>query len=297
MNMPNLPLEQISGAIRDFMLGPYGGAVLWTGFVIALLNCFFGYPLRKVWGTLLGIAAGTAAGAGASIYFSQPASVTVIASAAGAFLGGAVCFSMYRVGLFVLSGGLTFWGLHILFPMATHQTLLIFIIIGMAVGILANIYDHIVIILVTSVGGGIWSILLLSILLGEHTLFQTPGAWEWIAGILTAGLGLIFQLKPWKKKGYWSQRRNRFSFSFLFPAKKKRKKKRTIYVTKSFSPKKSPLEKEPLDFSQPVESPLPTEETVCTTLFSDTDPSADSFDTPPDAADKSNSQQPEKSDL
>ena len=44
------------------------GIVL-AGMIFALLNCFMGYRLRKVWGTLLGLAIGAVAGGAAAWYF------------------------------------------------------------------------------------------------------------------------------------------------------------------------------------------------------------------------------------
>ena len=47
MNILHLPSTPIFDTINQFVNGPYGPIILWTGFIIALLNCFFGYTLNK----------------------------------------------------------------------------------------------------------------------------------------------------------------------------------------------------------------------------------------------------------
>lgn len=247
MDSFHLPLGQISSAISEFLNGPYGPIVLWACFIIALLNCFFGYTLRKVWGTLLGILIGGAIGAGGAIYFQQSLQIMMIAAAIGAFFGGTAAFALYRVGLFLLCAGLTFFGLYFFFPSNSNQTIVFYGIAAVFVGILSNIYEHIVIILSTSLGGGMGAIYVFYLINGGKISLV------WIAGILISILGFLFQLKPWKKKGYWNERRNRDKISdeeyrsrrrqkrknrssipsrisSLFARKKKTKKKqRTIY--------------------------------------------------------------------
>lgn len=254
MDIFNLPFDQISSAVTNFLNGPYAPIVLWIGFVIALLNCFFGYTLRKVWCTLIGILIGGAIGIGGSIYFHQSVQITLIAGAIGAFFGGTTAFALYRVGLFALCAGLTFFGLYTFFPSDSSQTLLFYGIAGIIVGILSNIYEHIVIILVTSFGGGIGSMQIFYFINGGTSSLV------WIAGILVSLLGFIFQLKPWKSKGYWSERRmrdknadeeyrskrrkkrqNRTSItdciSSLFHRKKRKKKKTyTVYESEEQTP-------------------------------------------------------------
>ena len=116
MNILHLPSTPIFDTINQFVNGPYGPIILWTGFIIALLNCFFGYTLRKIWGTLLGILIGGAIGVGGAIYFHQSFQIILIAGAIGAFFGGTTALALYRVGLFVLCAGLTFLGLYFFFP-------------------------------------------------------------------------------------------------------------------------------------------------------------------------------------
>lgn len=254
MDISNLPLPQIFSAVTDFLQGPYGPIVLWIGFIIALLNCFFGYTLRKVWCTLIGVLIGCAIGAGGSIYFQQSLQITLIAGAIGAFFGGVTAFALYRVGLFVLCAGLTFFGFYFFFPTDSRQALLFYLIAGVIVGILSNLYEHIVIILATSICGGLGALQLYYLINGGNPSLV------WICGILISILGFVFQLKPWKDRGYWRERRSRDRaaqdeyrsrrrqrksgrpslldrFSSLFGRKKKTKKKvRTVYETSNVRP-------------------------------------------------------------
>lgn len=257
MNILHLPSTPIFDTINQFVNGPYGPIILWTGFIIALLNCFFGYTLRKIWGTLLGILIGGAIGVGGAIYFHQSFQIILIAGAIGAFFGGTTALALYRVGLFVLCAGLTFLGLYFFFPTKSNYTIVFYGIAAILVGVLSNIYEHIVIILATSLGGGIGAMYIFYLINGGNFSLV------WIAGILIAFLGFLFQLKPWKEKGYWKERRNRDKtsdeeyrnrrrqkrkkqpsipdrISSLFTRKKKTKKKqRSIYESVDQTPSSS----------------------------------------------------------
>ena len=65
-----------------------------------------------------------------SIYFQQSLQITLIAGAIGAFFGGVTAFALYRVGLFVLCAGLTFFGFYFFFPTDSRQALLFYLIAG-----------------------------------------------------------------------------------------------------------------------------------------------------------------------
>ena len=64
----------------------YATGIMLASLVFALLNCFMGYRLRKVWGSLLGLFAGAATGAGATYYFFGT-EYMLAAALAGAFAG------------------------------------------------------------------------------------------------------------------------------------------------------------------------------------------------------------------
>lgn len=52
----NMVVSEYGNITQKYMTG-----ILLAGMIFALLNCFMGYRLRKVWGTLLGLAIGAVA--------------------------------------------------------------------------------------------------------------------------------------------------------------------------------------------------------------------------------------------
>ena len=60
----NMVVSEYGNITQKYMTG-----ILLAGMIFALLNCFMGYRLRKVWGTLLGLAIGAVAGGAAAWYY------------------------------------------------------------------------------------------------------------------------------------------------------------------------------------------------------------------------------------
>ena len=86
----------------------YTTGIMLAGLVFALLNCFMGYKLRKIWGSILGFILGAAGGGIAGYYFLHEAKYAVIAGIAGAVVLGALAWIFYKLGIFVLCAGLVY---------------------------------------------------------------------------------------------------------------------------------------------------------------------------------------------
>lgn len=170
----------------------YSSTLMTVGIVFALLNCFFGYKLRKVWITLAGAAAGGAAG----YYFLKDVKLSAAIAAGGAILLAVFAFQIYRLGLFVLCGGLTYWMLGQLFSADTSMARGICIVAGVVVGVLALQYERIIVILTTGICGGFGASRLLFTMTGREA-----GILAVLVGLILAALGILFQYQLGTKRG------------------------------------------------------------------------------------------------
>ena len=88
LNMQAFNINTLLGGldkVRDVM-GVYQQQLLLIVIVFALLNCFFGYALRKLWSVIPGFFLGAAAGYAAGTYTNQTTTIT-LALAVGTGLG------------------------------------------------------------------------------------------------------------------------------------------------------------------------------------------------------------------
>ena len=81
----NIVTSQYGNVMEKYTTG-----IMLAGLVFALLNCFMGYKLRKIWGSILGFIIGAAGGGIAGYYFLHEAKYAVIAGIAGAVVLGAL---------------------------------------------------------------------------------------------------------------------------------------------------------------------------------------------------------------
>ena len=78
LNMQAFNINTLLGGldkVRDVM-GVYQQQLLLIVIVFALLNCFFGYALRKLWSVIPGFFLGAAAGYAAGTYTNQTTTIT-----------------------------------------------------------------------------------------------------------------------------------------------------------------------------------------------------------------------------
>ena len=121
----------------DAFFDTYGKYIWTAGLILALLNCLFGYKLRKLWGVLFGFLVGAAAGLGLAFYLKQSGKVALVAALAIGIFFALLAFLLYRLGLFFLCAGLSAFFLWQLLPFHTGPALIVYLVIGAVVGVLA----------------------------------------------------------------------------------------------------------------------------------------------------------------
>lgn len=187
------------GFLTDFH-DTYSPILLKAALVFALLNCFFGYKLRKLWSCIFGLLLGIGTGLAVAVYLNQPIKFALIAAAAAGLLFTALAFLLYRIGMFFLCIGAVIMTLFQLFPLPTFSTICGFAVFGLVVGFLSVVKEHTVVICITSICGGVGSAKLIFLLLSNDNTVLTA-----LTAIVLSVLGLVFQFKPWKDKEYWKE--------------------------------------------------------------------------------------------
>lgn len=125
-------------------------------FVFGLLNCILGYRILRFWMMLFGF--GMGAGLGLVATFLSGAEGKSIYFAAMIILGvilAAISFLIYRAGIFILGAGIGMsLSIYVIHP-TTSATFFLCILIGVGLGCLAMRYAREVIIVGTSLLGGV----------------------------------------------------------------------------------------------------------------------------------------------
>lgn len=120
--------------------------------ILALIGCFFGYKLSRLFMSITGFIAGTLIG---QIVASEFLHVEGFASVLCIILSGAIIaalsFWIYRIGIFILCFTLAFSAAGTLFPFEGDIQFFINVIAGLIVGVLAIKYMRPVIILTSAI--------------------------------------------------------------------------------------------------------------------------------------------------
>lgn len=227
--------------IIDEFYKTYGPILIKSALVFALLNCFFGYRLRKLWSCIFGILLGVGGGLAAAIYMDLPGKTALAAAAVGGIIFMALAFLLYRIGMFFLCIGAVIMTLFQLFPMPTFSTICGFTVFGVVMGFLAVIKEHTVVIYITAICGGIGSAKLIFMLTSTVSPLLTV-----LLALVLSALGLVFQLKPWKEKEYWNKEedkntRKRQDMKDRHKSRKKTRKKSS--ASASSKPDRKPAKK------------------------------------------------------
>ena len=196
-------IRQLAGQWNAFsvFLQKYGMYLTAAALVFALLNCFLGYRLRKLWIVLVSFLAGSAVGLAVCIHMRLSLRWSLFGSSGGGnFLCPAVGYLLYRAGLFILCWGVTVFLLLQLLHPASTAALAACLIAGAAAGGFALARERVTVSLVTAIGGGFGSAFLLLSLAGQDSPLLTI-----LLTAILAFLGILVQLKPWKNKDYWEQ--------------------------------------------------------------------------------------------
>lgn len=171
--------------VSTVVMGIYGIVL-----VFGILNCVLGYRLLRFWVMLFGFAAGAFAG----LFLVRSMDVQDKTAYLGAMLGlgvvfGVVSFMIYKLGIFILGAGIA-WTLsiYILHP-TTSAVFFVCILCGVIVGTLGVRFAKEVIIVGTSLLGGVMSGFALSKL---GNLAEIPYGIAMSAGFVLLGFLIQF---------------------------------------------------------------------------------------------------------
>lgn len=204
--LPSLP----GGVEVSRIAGQIAVAAAVIALILSLLQCFFGYKMLRVWVSLIGYLLGSAIGSGIIANIMENPSkvlIVLVGITAGAFLG-ILAFKLYMVGVFLYCG-LMGAAIVTLLPFDGHESLqtvqvVLMLVVFIAAGVLAVIFQRYVIVIISSVSGGIQAAKALSLLVPELASSQMTAA----AAVVLVILGIAVQLlttrerkKKVKKKG------------------------------------------------------------------------------------------------
>lgn len=200
LNMQAFNINTLLGGldkVRDVM-GVYQQQLLLIVIVFALLNCFFGYALRKLWSVIPGFFLGAAAGYAAGTYTNQTTTITLALAVGTGLLTAIIAFVLYRIGLFLLICGLVGFCLwHLVNPNDITGYGLV-ALVAFVISLICVPFERISVILVTSICGALTTIRMAYFFkdLDLNMMF-------WIVSAILAAAGMLFQFKPWKEADYW----------------------------------------------------------------------------------------------
>ena len=174
------------------LTGNLPGGFAWiagaAGILFALVGCFFGYRFLKVWTTLIGFAAGFYLGSYISEQFVDSPWIPVTVGLLTAALFAALAFKAYLAGVFLVGALMAFAISVLLIQADTGWMYLLCVGIGIVTGIFAVWFVKPVIIVVSSLQGGVQlSTLVLTMLHIEQSRVLI------IIGVIVGILGMIFQ--------------------------------------------------------------------------------------------------------
>lgn len=173
------------------------GIMLAFGIIFALVNCFLGYRLQRVWIAATCFVIGFIVGGVISSHFALHMALGVLISMALGVLLVLVSFKLYLAGVFVFTSGLTL----LLCRMLIETTWLgwtVGALAGLLIGIASVKATRVVMILVSAVSGGLNAgQMLISLMPGA----ATGSAWmPLLVGVLLALSGVAFQFATTKDR-------------------------------------------------------------------------------------------------
>lgn len=120
--------------------------------IIALLGCFFGYKLSRLFMSLTGLLVGAAAGGAVGtklLDVSGP--LTALCCLAGAVLLAILSYRIYQAGIFILCFGLSFMAAASIFPFTGDIQFFLSVATGFLIGMLALKFIRPVIIMTSAI--------------------------------------------------------------------------------------------------------------------------------------------------
>ena len=161
---------------------------------LALLNCFLGYRLKKLWISMIGFLLGIAIGAGITALFSENKTVILAAGLVVGILVALLSFRLYLIGVFfhaVLSAYPLIAGL---IGKELWWEIALSVIAALLIGLLAVNFVRPVLIIVSAVGGGMQAS---QIIMGWIAMANPWGLYGVAAGL--ALLGMLVQFRSSKE--------------------------------------------------------------------------------------------------
>lgn len=169
-------------------------AVMAAAVVFAVLNCFWGYQMMRLWMSVIALVIGSIAGGAFAIRAFDNKNMIFAAAVGCGMVVAMLANLVYRLGLVILCGGIVFLTLEILFPMASMGVHMGFVSLGIVAGIAAFSYEDLLVIWVSGICGGLGAAKVVCMLLKVHNPFAPV-----VAGAVIAVLGIRFQYGNMKK--------------------------------------------------------------------------------------------------
>lgn len=123
--------------------------------LFALMNCFLGHQLMRLWMTAIGLAVGGCIGGYMGLRQFYDKNAIFLTATICAFAVAIAATLIYRVGLIVLCGGVVFATLELLFPVSSMSVHMGFLALGLVAGIASFERETIVVTWITGICGGL----------------------------------------------------------------------------------------------------------------------------------------------
>lgn len=162
--------------------------------LFALMNCFLGHQLMRLWMTVIGLGIGGCIGGYFGLRKFYDKNTIFLCATICAFAVAIAATLIYRVGLVVLCGGVVFATLELLFPVSSMSVHMGFVALGIVAGIAAFERETIVVTWITGVCGGLAAARAGFLLLDWRSTIAAIVA----GGIMTA-LGIKYQYSQIRK--------------------------------------------------------------------------------------------------
>jgi Domain of unknown function (DUF4203) len=172
---------------------------------LGIVQCFFGYRIFRVVLGITGFFLGGLIGGYLALGLIHSQIGAIIGALIGGLIGAALMAGLYIVGVFLI-GALfgAMIALAVLSIGGSSPSAWIVVIAALAAGVLAAVFQRVVIVLATAFGGAWWTLTGIATLAGAITL-ETPREWlgalasasaGWLIGWLVLGIvGLFFQYR------------------------------------------------------------------------------------------------------
>ncbi len=162
--------------------------------LFALMNCFLGHQLMRLWMTAIGLAVGGCIGGYMGLRQFYDKNAIFLTATICAFAVAIAATLIYRVGLIVLCGGVVFATLELLFPVSSMSVHMGFLALGLVAGIASFERETIVVTWITGICGG-----LAAAKAGFLLLHWQSTVVAIIAGAALAALGMKYQYSQIRK--------------------------------------------------------------------------------------------------